>query len=57
MSIWHEIKDQDDVQLSDDKQTLEVCFGHDHNGNLYADIPIEFIKHALYDADGKINEK
>lgn len=51
MSIWYEIKEQDDVELSDDKKTLEVCYEHDHNGNLYIDIPIEFVKHALDNVD------
>ena len=47
MSIWHEIKDPEDVELSEDKKTLEVCYGSDNNGNLYVDIPIEFVKLAL----------
>lgn len=49
MSIWHEIKEQEDVELSEDGKTVEVCFGHDHNGNLYVDIPIEFVKSVLAD--------
>ena len=47
MSIWHEIKDQEDVQLSDDGKTIEVCYGSDNQGNLYVDIPIEYVKLAL----------
>ncbi len=49
MSVWHEIKNQSDVELSDDGKTIEVCYGHDHNGNLYVDIPVEFVKFALVD--------
>jgi len=53
MSIWHEIKEQEDVGLSLDKKTLEVCYGSDRNGNLYVDIPIEFVKAALEDVAGQ----
>ena len=55
MSIWHTVKESDDVQLSDDKKTLEVLLNSDHNGNNYIEIPVEFVidkisanmKHAI----------
>ena len=47
MSIWHEIKKQEDVELSEDGKTLEILYKHDHNGNKYIEIPVEFIKCAL----------
>jgi hypothetical protein len=43
MSIWHTVKESDDVQLSDDKKTLEVLLSSDHNGNNYIEIPVEFV--------------
>ena len=47
MSIWYEIKDGSNVELSADGTTVEVLFNTDYNGNNYVDIPIEFIKKAL----------
>ena len=35
MTIWHTVKESDDVQLSDDKKTLEILLNSDHNGNNY----------------------
>lgn len=48
MSLWYTIKDKEDVSLSLDGKSLDVCFsGDDHNGNIYVEIPIEYIKEAL----------
>lgn len=47
MSEWYEVENQDDVELSDDKKTLEVWFKANYNGNVYIEIPIEFVKNAL----------
>jgi len=43
MSLWHLVKDIEDVELSEDKKTLEVLINSDRNGNNYIEIPIEFI--------------
>lgn len=47
MSIRHEIKDFDDLDISDDGTEIEVLFSHNHNGNQYVDIPIEMIVELL----------
>jgi len=51
MSIWYEIKDQEDVELSDDGTSIEVLYKSDLSGNHYVDIPIEFIKPLLEDSN------
>ena len=47
MSLWYEIKDQDDVSLSDDGKTIYVCFNGNHNGNIYVEIPVGFVIKAI----------
>ena len=47
MSVWIKIKSQEDVELSEDGETIDVHYGHDHNGNNYIEIPIEFLKSLL----------
>ena len=47
MSTWVEIKNQEDVELSDDGKTIEVLYSSDQHGNNYIDIPVEFIKSVL----------
>jgi hypothetical protein len=48
MSVWHEIKDKEDVSLSDDGKTIEVLFDGDDNGNIYVEIPVEFIRPLIH---------
>lgn len=43
MSMWYEIKDKDDVSLSEDGKSLQVNFDSNHNGNIWVEIPLEFI--------------
>ena len=47
MSIWYEIADQEDVELSEDGRTIDVLVSSDDFGNNYVMIPIEFIKHCI----------
>jgi len=47
MSIRYEIKDFDDLDISDDGTEMEVLFNHTHNGNNYVDIPIEMVLDLL----------
>lgn len=47
MSTWYEIKDKDDVSLSDDGKSLHVNFDGDQNGNIWVEIPLEFIAPLL----------
>lgn len=49
MSKWHRIEDPDDITISDDGY-LEVLIDQDSFGNVYVEIPIEFIKKVLADA-------
>ena len=47
MSEWYKIEDEEFVEVSKDKKTIEVLFNTNENGNQYIDIPIEFIKNVL----------
>lgn len=47
MILWKKIKDQDDVELSEDGKTLEVLYDTDNQGNYYIEIPIEIIRKAM----------
>ena len=47
MSTWYEIKEEEDIEISDDGKTLEVWFNADFTGNYYVDIPIEMIVKIL----------
>ncbi len=49
MSIWHEIKKQEDVELSEGGKTLDVCYDNDQNGSNYIEIPIEFVRCVFID--------
>ena len=50
MSQWREIA-KEDVELSNDKQTIDVLIGSDYNGNNYIEIPIEYIIEILQKGD------
>jgi hypothetical protein len=47
MSIWYEIKDKEDVHLSDDGKELQINFDSDHNGNIWVSVPIELINNLI----------
>jgi hypothetical protein len=51
MSIWYEIKDKEDVKLSEDGKTIDVNFTGDDNGNIYVEIPIEFLPSQFKQAE------
>jgi len=47
MSEWFEIKDQDDVDLSEDGKRIEILIGYNEFGNQYIEVPIKFITRVL----------
>jgi len=51
MSIWYIIEDPEDIEISEDGETLDVLFTFDDSGNHYVEIPIEFIKSLLVERD------
>lgn len=53
MSIWHQVKEIDDIEVSEDKKTLDILFRGDNNGNEYIEIPLEFIRQKTYESDVK----
>jgi len=53
MSIWYEIKDQEDVSVDDQGKWIDICFKTDSQGNHYVTVPIEFVKKAI--AESEVN--
>lgn len=50
MSEWRRITDKDDISLSappDDVATIDVCIDHNQWGNVYIEIPVEFVEALL----------
>ena len=47
MSKWIDIKDSDDVSLSEDKTEIHIWYGYDDDGNCYVSVPVELIKKLL----------
>ena len=43
MSVWHEIKNSEDVELSEDGSSIEILYRSDKSGNYYVDVPVEFL--------------
>ena len=53
MSEWYEIKDQNDVELSEDGKRIEIMFNTNEFGNQYVEVPIEFITRVLEESHEK----
>ena len=47
MSEWIEIKDPEDVELSEDGKHIEVLYNYNAFGNQYIEIPVEYIKNVM----------
>lgn len=47
MSEWHEVKDADDIRLSDDKKFVQILFNTNDFGNCYVEVPVEMIVKLL----------
>jgi hypothetical protein len=44
MSTWYEVKDKEDISISEDGKMLQVNFAGDDNGNIWVEIPLKFIE-------------
>lgn len=49
MSEWYKVEDQEDVGLSKDGKMIQICFDANYNGNVWVEIPIEFLKDLKLD--------
>lgn len=47
MSEWFEVKDPDDVDLSDDGKSVHILFSKSHAGNRYIEVPVEILAKLL----------
>lgn len=47
MSEWYEVKDPDDVELSEDGKIVQILFDTDINGNCYVEIPVKILINLL----------
>jgi len=52
MSIWHEIKKQEDVSF--DGAWIDILYKSDSQGNHYITVPVEFIKKLLDEAENGV---
>ena len=43
MSEWYEVKDADNIVLSDDKFFVEILFDTNYNGNRYVEVPVDML--------------
>ena len=43
MSVWYEIKDIEDIDMSRDGKEMEINFDSNEWGNVYVTIPIKLI--------------
>ena len=48
MSVWYEVADQEDVELSEDGEFLCVLFDSGIVGKIYGEIPLKFIMHCVH---------
>ena len=46
MSQWYEAGEEE-IDISDDKKTLEVWVKEDYNGNVYVELPIDIVRKKL----------
>ena len=49
MSEWYEVKDPDDVDLSDDKKFVHILFDTDYFGSRYVEVPVEILVKLLHE--------
>ena len=49
-SIWFEIWDKDEVDLSDDGKELYIGFDHNRYGRLYISVPVALVREVLEQA-------
>jgi hypothetical protein len=47
MSEWYRIKDPEDVSVNEDTETIDVLFDYNGFGNVYIEIPVDFIVKAM----------
>ena len=47
MSIWYEIKNPEDIEISDNGKTVEILIGTDYSGNIYVEIPVKILIQKL----------
>jgi hypothetical protein len=52
MSEWYTIHDEESVSLSLDKTKVNVLFTSNDWGNVYIEIPVEFVVNALKAHEG-----
>ena len=47
MSVWYEIKDIEDIDISLDGEELHILFDSDDTGNNYVSVPVEMVEKVL----------
>ena len=47
MSEWYEVKDADDIEISEDGKFVDILFDTNDFGNCYVIVPVEMIVKLL----------
>ena len=47
MSIWYDIENKEDIDLSEDKADVHILYKSDNMGNYYVSIPAKFLRELL----------
>ena len=57
MSIWKEIKQEDDISFDKRDDTIDVLYDTDNTGNYYISIPVEFIRNLIQAEEIQLKKK
>ena len=57
MSIWKEIKQEDDINFDKRDDTIDVLYDTDNTGNYYISIPVEFIRNLIQAEEIQLKKK
>lgn len=51
MSIWYEVKDPENIDLSEDGKSVQILYNEDYNGNCYVEVPVELLTRLFGNAE------
>jgi hypothetical protein len=47
MSIWHEVKSIDKIDITEDGEEIHINIGSDYSGAIYVSVPVKMIEKVL----------
>ena len=51
MSVWQDIKDKTDIDLSEDRKEIHILYKSDNTGKYYVSVPVEFIRELIMEVE------